>query len=158
MNSGFEDDEAYNVYSEAWRKGSNIGSNIYRPTKNADKDMYGGEDLDELRKTNRFLRQGASMCNVLETFGIFSLNLNLCPQNPCCSQICTLSAIQSFRRLCKQFSESSPCLPEQQGGCITVVELSENILQNLGNDLMADSVCHICNSIINVAHHFDLQS
>ena len=55
MNSGFEDDEAYNVYSEAWRKGSNIGSNIYRPTKNADKDMYGGEDLDELRKTNRFV-------------------------------------------------------------------------------------------------------
>ena len=54
MNSGFEDDEAYNVYSEAWRKGSNIGSNIYRPSKNADKDMYGGEDLDELRKTNRF--------------------------------------------------------------------------------------------------------
>ena len=66
MNSGFEDDEAYNVYSEAWRKGSNIGSNIYRPTKNADKDMYGGEDLDELRKTNRFLRQGASMYNVLD--------------------------------------------------------------------------------------------
>ena len=58
MNSGFEDDEAYNVYSEAWRKGSNIGSNIYRPTKNADKDMYGGEDLDELRKTNRFHRTG----------------------------------------------------------------------------------------------------
>ena len=61
MNSGFEDDEAYNVYSEAWRKGSNIGSNIYRPTKNADKDMYGGEDLDELRKTNRFqLHRGLS--------------------------------------------------------------------------------------------------
>ena len=26
------------------------------------------------------------------------------------------------------------------GGCITIVELSENILHNLGNDLMADSV------------------
>ncbi len=54
MNSGFEDDEAYNVYTEAWRKDANIGNNIYRPTKNADKDMYGGEDLDELRK-NRFV-------------------------------------------------------------------------------------------------------
>ena len=28
----------------------------------------------------------------------------------------------------------------QQGSCITIVELSENILQNLGNDLMTDSV------------------
>ena len=51
-----------------------------------------------------------------------------------------LSAIRSFRRFCKQFSESSPCLPGQQGSCITAVELSENILRNLGNDLMADSV------------------
>ena len=50
------------------------------------------------------------------------------------------SAIRLFRRLCKQFSESSPCLPVQQGSCITNVELSENILRNQGNDLMADSV------------------
>ena len=55
MNSGFEDDEGYNVYSEPWRKDNNIGQNIYRPTKGADKEMYGGEDLDELRKTNRFV-------------------------------------------------------------------------------------------------------
>ena len=52
----------------------------------------------------------------------------------------TLSAIRSFRRFCKQFSESSPCLPGEQGSCKTTVELSENILQNLGNDLMVDSV------------------
>ena len=31
------------------------------------------------------------------------------------------------------------CLAGQQGSCITAVELSENILQNVGNDLMADS-------------------
>ena len=55
MNSGFEDDEAYNVYSEPWRKDSNIGQNIYRPGKDIDKEAYGGEDLDELRRTNRFV-------------------------------------------------------------------------------------------------------
>ena len=41
---------------------------------------------------------------------------------------------------CILFPESFPCLPGWQGCCITIVELSENILQNLGNDLMADSV------------------
>uniref|UniRef100_A0A0K2UIT9 Puffspecific protein Bx42like [Apis florea] n=2 Tax=Lepeophtheirus salmonis TaxID=72036 RepID=A0A0K2UIT9_LEPSM len=54
LDSGFNDDEGYNVYSEAWRKESNIANSIYRPTKNVDKDLY-GEDLDELRKTNRFV-------------------------------------------------------------------------------------------------------
>ena len=53
---------------------------------------------------------------------------------------CALSAIRSFPRFCEQFSESSPCLPRQQGRCITAVELSKNILQNLGHDLMANSV------------------
>ena len=52
----------------------------------------------------------------------------------------TLSAIRSFCRFGKEFSESSPYLPGLQGFCIATVELSENILQNLGNDLMADSV------------------
>ena len=33
-----------------------MASNIYRPGKNIDKEAYGGqEDLDELRKTNRFV-------------------------------------------------------------------------------------------------------
>ena len=35
------------------------------------------------------------------------------------------------KRFVKQFSESSPCLPGQQGSCSTNVELSENCLQNL---------------------------
>ena len=35
-----------------------------------------------------------------------------------------LSAIRSFPRFCKQFSQSSPCLPGQQGSCSTTVELS----------------------------------
>ena len=55
MNSGFEDDDAYNVYSEPWRKEGNVGANIYRPGKNVDSEAYGGEDLDELRKSNRFV-------------------------------------------------------------------------------------------------------
>ncbi|TRY78654.1 hypothetical protein TCAL_16716 [Tigriopus californicus] len=55
MSSGFGDDEAYNVYSEAWRKESNVGNSIYRPGKNVDQEVYGGEDLDTLRQTNRFV-------------------------------------------------------------------------------------------------------
>ena len=56
LSSGYGDDEAYNVYSEPWRKESTMASNIYRPGKNIDKEAYGGqEDLDELRKTNRFV-------------------------------------------------------------------------------------------------------
>ncbi len=55
MNSGFEDDEAYNVYTEAWRKDSGVAQNIYRPSKDLDKEAYGGADIDELRKTDRFV-------------------------------------------------------------------------------------------------------
>merc|ERR1719219_2424158 len=56
LGSGYGDDEGYNVYSEPWRKESNLASNIYRPGKNIDKETYGGqEELDELRKTNRFV-------------------------------------------------------------------------------------------------------
>ena len=48
---GYGDDEGYNVYSEPWRKESNLASNIYRPGKNIDKEAYGGqEDLDEFMK------------------------------------------------------------------------------------------------------------
>ena len=61
------------------------------------------------------------------------------------------SAIRSFSRFCKQFSEIStvvvqlPCCLGKQG------ELSENCLQNLGNDLMADSVRYVQYSIHNWA-------
>ena len=55
----------------------------------------------------------------------------------------TLSAIRSFRRFCKQFSESSPRLPGQLGSCIITLELSENIWHTLGNDLMTDSVHYV---------------
>ena len=75
-----------------------------------------------------------------EIHRISKLGLAHCIFNHLDEVYSTLSAIRLFRRFCKQFSESSPCLPGQQRSCIIFVELSENILQNLGNDLMANSV------------------
>ncbi|RZF37402.1 hypothetical protein LSTR_LSTR011679 [Laodelphax striatellus] len=54
MDSGFGDEEAYNVYDKPWRDGSSLGQHLYRPSKNVDKDMY-GDDLEKLIKTNRFV-------------------------------------------------------------------------------------------------------
>ena len=51
MDSGFGDDEAYNVYDKPWRSDKD-SSNIYRPSRNKDHETY-GDDLDELIKTNR---------------------------------------------------------------------------------------------------------
>ena len=56
LNSGYDDDESYNVYSEPWRNTASISQNIYRPGKNIDKEAYGGaEDLENLKKTSRFV-------------------------------------------------------------------------------------------------------
>lgn len=54
MDSGYGDDEAYNVYDKPWREGSNLGQHLYRPSKNVDKEVY-GDDLDTLIKTNRLV-------------------------------------------------------------------------------------------------------
>ncbi|KAM4663093.1 SNW domain-containing protein 1 [Discoglossus pictus] len=56
MDSGFAggEDEVYNVYDQPWRSNKEMAQNIYRPSKNVDKDMY-GDDLDTLMKTNRFV-------------------------------------------------------------------------------------------------------
>jgi vesicle coat complex subunit len=40
MDSGFHDDEAYNVYDRPFRQESSIANNIYRPSKNVDKDIF----------------------------------------------------------------------------------------------------------------------
>lgn len=55
MDSGFGcgEDEIYNVYDQAWRGGKDMAQNIYRPSKNLDKDMY-GDDLEARIKTNRY--------------------------------------------------------------------------------------------------------
>lgn len=55
MDSGYGDDEAYNVYDQFWRKGQlEIVNNIYRFFKNVDKEMYGG-DLEIIMKFNRYI-------------------------------------------------------------------------------------------------------
>ena len=62
------------------------------------------------------------------------------------SIVCTLSAIRSFPRFCEQFSESSTVgfVYSHKG---KEGELSDNYLQNLENDLMADSV-HLCHKYL----------
>lgn len=55
LGQGYADDEAYNVYDKPWRDGGSMANHIYRPNKNIDKDMYGGEDLDKAIRTNRFV-------------------------------------------------------------------------------------------------------
>merc|ERR1712106_632495 len=44
MDSGFNDDENYGVYDQPWRKEGNLANNIYRPSKNIDAEMYGGQE------------------------------------------------------------------------------------------------------------------
>lgn len=52
MDTGFGDDEEYNVYDKPWRGNSSLAQHIYRPSANIDKDVY-GDDLDKIVKTNR---------------------------------------------------------------------------------------------------------
>lgn len=56
MDSGFAggEDEMYNVYDQPFRGNKNMASNIYRPSKNIDKDAY-ADDLDSLMRSNRFV-------------------------------------------------------------------------------------------------------
>lgn len=54
MDSGYGDDEAYNVYDKPWRDANSIGSHLYRPSKQVDQDLYGG-DLEKIVNTNRFV-------------------------------------------------------------------------------------------------------
>lgn len=54
MDSGYGDDEAYNVYDKPWRDAGSLGSHLYRPSKQIDQELYGG-DLDKIVNTNRFV-------------------------------------------------------------------------------------------------------
>ncbi|XP_055496154.1 LOW QUALITY PROTEIN: SNW domain-containing protein 1 [Leucoraja erinacea] len=56
MDSGFAggEDELYNVYDQPWRAGKDLAQNVYRPTKNADKDTY-DDELETFMKNNRFV-------------------------------------------------------------------------------------------------------
>lgn len=54
MDSGYGDDEAYNVYDKPWRQEGTLGAHLYRPSKQVDQEAYGG-DLDRIVNTNRFV-------------------------------------------------------------------------------------------------------
>ena len=51
LDSGFGHEDDYNVYDKPWRENA-MGSQIYRPGKNIDKDNY-GDDMDKIMNTNR---------------------------------------------------------------------------------------------------------
>lgn len=54
MDAGFGDEDGYNVYDKPWRGADSMASHLYRPTKQADQDLYGG-DLESIVNTNRFV-------------------------------------------------------------------------------------------------------
>ena len=56
MDSGFAggDDEGYSVYDQPWRREGQAG-NIYRPSRNKDSEVYGDEDIERLKRKNRFV-------------------------------------------------------------------------------------------------------
>lgn len=55
MDSGFGggDDESYNVYDQPFHGNRDMASNIYRPSRNIDKDAY-KDDFDTLMQNNRY--------------------------------------------------------------------------------------------------------
>ncbi|XP_055373819.1 puff-specific protein Bx42 [Condylostylus longicornis] len=54
MDSGYGDDEAYNVYDKPWRGDNSLANHLYRPSKQVDNDVYGA-DLDKIVNTQRFV-------------------------------------------------------------------------------------------------------
>jgi len=56
MDSGFAggEDEGYNVYDQPWRRETQVGNSIYRP-RNKDAEVYGDEDIERMKRTNRFV-------------------------------------------------------------------------------------------------------
>jgi SNW domain-containing protein 1 len=54
MDSGYGDDDGYNVYDKPWRDSGSLANHLYRPSKQIDSDIYGG-DLDKIVSTSRFV-------------------------------------------------------------------------------------------------------
>ncbi|XP_034044727.1 SNW domain-containing protein 1-like isoform X2 [Thalassophryne amazonica] len=56
MDSGFAggEDETYNVYDQPFNSGRDMAQNIYRPSKNLNKDAY-ADDFDALTRDTRFV-------------------------------------------------------------------------------------------------------
>ncbi|KII68707.1 SNW domain-containing protein 1 [Thelohanellus kitauei] len=47
------EDDVYNVYDKPWNARANLASNIYKPSKNVDGEIY-GEEIESLIKNSRF--------------------------------------------------------------------------------------------------------
>jgi len=69
MSSGFKDDEAYDVYDQPWRKDQSIGSNIYRPGRNVEKEYEG---VDDLVKNNRYRTEATGLKSNMNHSYVFS--------------------------------------------------------------------------------------
>ena len=57
MDSGFANDDQYNIYDKGLFTAQPTLSTLYRPKKDTDSEMYGGdadEQLDKIMKTDRF--------------------------------------------------------------------------------------------------------
>lgn len=54
MDSGYANDDEYNVYDKPWREANTLANHIYRPSKNLDKESY-GEDLEKLKTSRMFV-------------------------------------------------------------------------------------------------------
>lgn len=74
MDSGYGDDEAYNVYDKPWRDSSSLGQHLYRPSKNVDKDIY-GDDLEKIVKTSRSVRNLSKLYRQIHSKLLKSLNV-----------------------------------------------------------------------------------
>jgi len=54
LNSGFVEDEAFNVYDKPWQSSKNVVKNIYQPSKNIDEEVYGA-DVSKITSDQRFV-------------------------------------------------------------------------------------------------------
>ena len=68
MDSGYANDDEYNIYDKPWRDQNSIASHIYRPGKNLDNDTY-GDDIEKLKKTDRYLLLLLSIDINIEKYG-----------------------------------------------------------------------------------------
>lgn len=53
LDTGFGDEEGYNVYDKPWRENEQIANTIYRPSKNIDKDY--GDEFEKALGSKRFV-------------------------------------------------------------------------------------------------------
>ncbi len=76
MDSGFGEEDSYNVYDQPWRKTDAVSS-MYRPSKNIDKDNY-GDDIETLMKNSRYVQYysfNTDLCNIFTLFVFSSSNV-----------------------------------------------------------------------------------